>query len=90
MVRKKKETYYQRWLEKHKQVRFYLKKEEYDFLERLASKHNLTVKDFILRFVQDLKKAVEGERKVGFEEAVNLFINDPKILRTCEGCVSRR
>jgi len=50
-----------RWKKQHKEIRFYLKKEDYEILEKLASKHNMTVKDFVLKFINDVKAAAEGE-----------------------------
>ncbi len=46
----------QRWLMEHKEVRFYLKKDEYELLESLASEEGLTVKDFILKLARDLQQ----------------------------------
>jgi len=45
--------------EQHKEVKFYLKKEDYAVLKELASKHNMTVKDFILKFIKDVKTATQ-------------------------------
>jgi len=40
----KKERYIDRWGKQHKEIRFYLKKEDYEQLEKLALKHNMTIK----------------------------------------------
>jgi len=74
MPRRKKERYIDRWRREHKEVKFYFKKEEYKVLEELASKHNMTVKEFILKFINDVKTAVEGEREKGYNEAIEDFI----------------
>jgi hypothetical protein len=40
----------------HKEVRLYLKRDEYDLLESLASEEGLTVRDFILKLARDLEQ----------------------------------
>jgi hypothetical protein len=40
----------------HKEVRLYLKRDEYELLESLASQEGLTVKDYILKIVRDLQR----------------------------------
>ena len=71
--RGKKERYIDMWRREHKEVRFYLKIEEYYILERLASKHNMTVKEFILKFINDARKAYED----GYDLALKDFVDDP-------------
>jgi uncharacterized protein (DUF1778 family) len=39
----------------HKEVRLYLKRDEYELLESLASEEGLTVKDFILKLARELE-----------------------------------
>jgi hypothetical protein len=46
----------ERWLREHKEVRLYLKRDEYDLLESLASEEGLTVRDFILKLARDLEQ----------------------------------
>jgi hypothetical protein len=46
----------ERWLMEHKEVRLYLKRDEYELLESLASQEGLTVKDFILKLAKDLQQ----------------------------------
>jgi hypothetical protein len=41
----------ERWLMEHKEVRLYLKRDEYELLESLASEEGLIVKDFISKLV---------------------------------------
>jgi hypothetical protein len=40
----------------HKEVRLYLKRDEYELLESLASEEGLTVKDFILKLARELEQ----------------------------------
>ena len=82
MPRKKKgERYIDRWRREHKEVRLYLKREEYEVLERLASEQNMTVKEFILKNVEKFSKAARREYsrgyKRGYAKAVEDFVNDP-------------
>ena len=82
MPRKKKgERYIDRWRKQHKEVRFYLKRGEYEVLERLASERNMTVKEFILKNVEKLSKAARREYsrgyKRGYAKAVEDLVNDP-------------
>jgi hypothetical protein len=46
----------ERWLMEHKEVRLYLKRDEYELLESLASQEGLTVKDYILKIAKDLQQ----------------------------------
>jgi hypothetical protein len=50
----------ERWLMEHREVRLYLKRDEYDLLESLASEEGLIVRvivrDFILKLAGDLKQ----------------------------------
>jgi len=74
MPRRRKERYIDRWRREHKEVKFYFKKEEYKILEELASKHNMTVKEFILKFINDVRAAAKGE----YERAIKDFIDNPR------------
>jgi hypothetical protein len=74
---RKKERYIDRWRKQHKEVRLYLKKEEYEALERLASEHNVTVKDFILKFINDINDAAEEAYIEGCGDAIDDFVRDP-------------
>ena len=53
-----------RWLLKHKEVRFYLKKEEYELLEKLAAARNMTVKDYVIGVITELVKVGEELKKL--------------------------
>jgi hypothetical protein len=46
----------ERWLREHKEVKLYLKRDEYDLLESLASEEGLAVKDFMLKLARELKQ----------------------------------
>ena len=52
----KRLTARERWLKEHKEVRFYLRHDEYELLESLASQEGLTVKDFIVKLARDLQQ----------------------------------
>ncbi len=52
----KRLTARERWIKEHKEVRLYLKRDEYELLESLASQEGLTVKDYILKIVRDLQR----------------------------------
>ena len=80
MPKRKKERYIDRWRKQHKEVRLYLK-EEYEALEKLASERNMTVKDFILKFINDVNAIAAREYDKGYDEgyqdALRDFVNDP-------------
>jgi len=66
-----------RWLLKHKEVRFYIKKDEYELLEKLASARNMTVKDYVISVAkelisvgEELKKLEEKAKELRIREAV--------------------
>jgi len=82
MPRRKKERYIDRWRREHKEVKFYFKREEYKVLEELASKHNMTVKEFILKFINDVRAAAKGEYNRGYSAAINDLIKDPYTIHT--------
>jgi len=63
-------TCYMRWRKQHKEIRFYLKKEDYEILEKLASKHNMTVKDFVLKLIGNVKTVVKEEYERGYVDAI--------------------
>ena len=42
-----KERGSRRWRKQHKEIRLYLKRKEYEVLEKLASEQGMTVKDFV-------------------------------------------
>jgi hypothetical protein len=46
----------ERWLKEHKEVRFYLRHDEYELLESQASEEGLTVKDYVLKIARDLQQ----------------------------------
>jgi len=71
--KRKKERYIDRWRREHKEVRLYLKKEEYEVLERLASRHNMSVREYILKFINNTEEAF----KRGYGEALKEFIEEP-------------
>jgi len=76
--RKKKERYIDRWRKQHKEIRFYLKKEDYETIEKLASKYNMTVKEYIIKYIEDVSKAYNegyGKAIVDFIEKPLLFYN---------------
>jgi len=81
MSKKKKERYIDRWRKQHKEVKFYLKKEDYKMLEKLASEHGMTVKDFVLNFIDktigEVKVSVKGEYERGYNDAIKKFIESP-------------
>jgi hypothetical protein len=52
----KRLTARERWLREHKEVRLYLKRDEYELLESLASEEGLLVRDFILKLARELKQ----------------------------------
>ncbi len=52
----KRLTARQRWLMEHKELRFYLRHDEYELLESLASEEGLTVRDYILELARGLKQ----------------------------------
>jgi hypothetical protein len=52
----KRLTARERWLREHKEVRLYLKRDEYKLLESLASEEGLLVRDFILKLARELKQ----------------------------------
>jgi len=68
MVRKRKETYYERWRKEHPELRIYLTKEEYNFIKSLAEKEGTSMKEVVLgafkglykeSFIQGIKLATE-------------------------------
>jgi hypothetical protein len=52
----KRLTARERWFREHREVRLYLKHDEYEFLESLASEEGLTIRDFIVRLARELKQ----------------------------------
>ena len=70
MSSEKKEKYYQRWLREHKRIVLYLKKEEYEILEKLASKQNMTVRDFLVKFASNADDLYWR----GFTDALKMFV----------------
>jgi hypothetical protein len=50
----------ERWLREHREVRLYFKQDEYELLESLASGEGLTVKDFILKLIGELRELRES------------------------------
>jgi hypothetical protein len=52
----KRLTAKERWLKEHKEVRLYLRHDEYELLESLASEEGLTVRDYILELARGLKR----------------------------------
>jgi hypothetical protein len=52
----KRLTARQRWLKMHKELRLYLRHDEYELLESQASEEGLTVKDYILKIARDLQQ----------------------------------
>ena len=77
-----------RWLLKHKEVRFYIKKEEYELLEKLASARNMTVKDYVINTAMELIKVGEELKKLE-EKAKELRIWEA-VLKEEEGKLERR
>jgi len=71
--KEKKERYIDRWRKQHKEVRLYFKAEEYEVLKDLASKHNMSVKEYILKYANDVKKAFNE----GYRKALVEFIEKP-------------
>jgi hypothetical protein len=64
----KRLTARERWLREHRELRLYLKHNEYELLESLASEEHLTVKDFILTLtgqLMQLKKQAPVLEKLG-------------------------
>jgi hypothetical protein len=60
----------QRWLRQHKKIRLYLKRDEYELLESLASEEGLTAKDFIVKLASEprqLKAESSTLRTLGVE-----------------------
>jgi len=74
--RRKKEKYIDKWRKQHKEIRFFFKKEDYEALDKLASAHNMTVKDFILKFINDVNIAVKKGHEEGYAQAVEDFIHN--------------
>jgi hypothetical protein len=80
-TRKKKETYRDRWLREHPRVTFYLDRQTYDMIKELASKKNMSVKEFILSIIEDFRKYYDeiAEKEwdsgfqIGFDEAIRMF-----------------
>jgi len=75
--KEKKLNFRTRWLLKHKEVRFYLKKEEYELLEKLAAARNMSVRDYVVSVAkelisvgEELKKLEEEARKLKIWESV--------------------
>ena len=84
--RQKKERYIDRWRKQHKMVVFYLKREDYELLEKLASSRNMIVKDFLLKFINDVKAATEKEYERGYAKAVEDFIKNPHYFHHVVRC----
>ena len=64
----KRVTARERWLREHRELRLYLKHDEYQRLESLASEEGLTIKDFILALTEQLmqlKKQAPVLEKLG-------------------------
>jgi hypothetical protein len=61
----KKETYRERWLKAHPQIRLYLSKEEYELLKQIADKNKMSYKEIIMKALQDIKGY-----EAGYEEAI--------------------
>jgi hypothetical protein len=85
MVKKRrKERYIDRWLKNHPRVTFYLSKDEFDFVDKIARSKNMTVKDLVLGMLRGLKvefeKAIEEGRKEGEKSAYMEFINHPRLF----------
>jgi hypothetical protein len=66
----KRLTARQRWLKMHKELRLYLRDDQYKLLESQASEEGLTVKDYILKIARELeqlKVEIPTLRKLGVE-----------------------
>uniref|UniRef100_A0A7J2TB21 Uncharacterized protein n=1 Tax=Ignisphaera aggregans TaxID=334771 RepID=A0A7J2TB21_9CREN len=74
MSNEKKEKYYYKWLREHKRITLYLKKEEYEALEKLASKQNMTVRDFLVKFA----RSADDLHWRGFLDALKMFAENPR------------
>ncbi|MCQ5341412.1 MAG: hypothetical protein NO483_06920 [Candidatus Methanomethylicia archaeon] len=86
---KKKERYIDKWRKEHPRVQFYLSKEEYNTIKKIAEEKGITIKDLILESikgkVKDFKEWYEKEvieeyrreYSKGFLEAINKFIDHP-------------
>jgi hypothetical protein len=61
----KKETYRERWLKAHPQIRLYLSKEEYELLKQIADKNKMSYKELIMKTIHDIKGY-----EAGYEEAI--------------------
>jgi len=68
-VAKKKETARDRWLKRHKEIRFYLTEEEYKELEKIASKYNMLVKDYLVMVAKDKRVHQLYDIEIAREEA---------------------
>jgi len=77
MKSKKKETYRDRWLREHKEVRFYIKKDDYKLLQELAISRGLTIKDLILNHIKGISKVCRRVSKLGYTKAIDDFILNP-------------
>jgi hypothetical protein len=55
----KKETYREKWLKAHPQIRLYLSKEEYEALKRIADNKHSSMKDIIMSAIKETVKLTQ-------------------------------
>jgi len=67
-VQKARETYYQRWRRERKLVQFFLKKEEYAKLEKIATSKGKTVRDLVLEAAMGMVDPKNEAYRRGYEE----------------------
>jgi len=83
--RKKKEKYIHRWLREHPQIRLYLKKEEYEYLKKIADSKGVSMKEVVLETIRKAreyyddryKEGLKLGLKYGFDSALDMFIENP-------------
>jgi hypothetical protein len=62
----KKETYREKWLKAHPQIRLYLSKEEYETLKQIADKNKMSYKEIIMKAIQGIRAGYDE----GYDEAI--------------------
>lgn len=70
-AKEKKEKYIHRWLKAHPQVRFYLKKEEYDFLKALADQKKISVKELVIEAIKNMQEMYKKGYIDGYKKGHN-------------------
>jgi len=78
MGKRKKETYYHRWLREHPRVSLYLNRSEYELLKRLADEEGISIKEVVVMSIRSIKEAYQRGLRDGENKAYDIFIDTPR------------